>query len=127
MPKNEEETRQDPARLDLLASFQESVVEMLWSTTHKAVTLLQPRSLMLSGGVAANSRLKEYLSEKATECGLKFYVPARILTTDNAAMIAAAGTAKLLRGETAAFDFDADPNMRLAVADNGLRTRRWRL
>ena len=42
-------------------------------------------------------------------------------------MIAAAGTAKLLRGETAAFDFDADPNMRLAVADNGLRTRRWRL
>ena len=126
VPKNEEETRQDPARLDLLASFQESVVEMLWSTTHKAVTLLQPRSLMLSGGVAANSRLKEYLSEKATECGLKFYVPARILTTDNAAMIAAAGTAKLLRGETAAFDFDADPNMRLAVADNGLRNRPWR-
>ena len=127
VPKNEEETRQDPARLDLLASFQESVVEMLWSTTYKAVTLLQPRSLMLSGGVAANSRLKEYLSEKSTECGVKFYVPARILTTDNAAMIAAAGTAKLLRGETANFDFDADPNMRLAVADNGLRTRRWRL
>jgi N6-L-threonylcarbamoyladenine synthase len=126
VPKNEEETRQDPARLDLLASFQESVVEMLWSTTNKAVMLLQPRSLMLSGGVAANSRLKEYLSEKATDCGLKFYVPARILTTDNAAMIAAAGTAKLLRGETAAFDFDADPNMRLAVADNGLRTRPWR-
>ena len=126
VPKNEEETRQDPARLDLLASFQESVVEMLWSTTCKAVTLLQPRSLMLSGGVAANSRLKEYLTEKATECGLKFYVPARILTTDNAAMIAAAGTAKLLRGETAAFDFDADPNMRLAVADNGLRNRPWR-
>jgi tRNA N6-adenosine threonylcarbamoyltransferase len=127
VPKNEEETRQDPARLDLLASFQESVVEMLWSTTHKAVTLLKPRSLMLSGGVAANSRLKEYLTEKATECGLKFYVPARILTTDNAAMIAAAGTAKLLRGETANFDFDADPNMRLAVAENGLRTKPWRL
>ena len=127
VPKNEEETRQDPARLDLLASFQESVVEMLWSTTCKAVTLLQPRSLMLSGGVAANSRLKEYLTEKATECGLKFYVPARILTTDNAAMIAAAGTAKLLRGETANFDFDADPNMRLAVAENGLRSRPWRL
>jgi tRNA N6-adenosine threonylcarbamoyltransferase len=125
-PKNEDETRQDPARLDLLASFQESIVEMLWSTTHKAVTLLQPRSLMLSGGVAANSRLKEYLTEKAAECGLKFYVPARILTTDNAAMIAAAGTAKLLRGETAAFDFDADPNMRLAVSDNGFAKKRWR-
>jgi N6-L-threonylcarbamoyladenine synthase len=63
-PKNEEESRQDPARLDLLASFQESVVEMLWYTTHKAVNLLQPHSLMLSGGVAANSRLKEYLAER---------------------------------------------------------------
>jgi N6-L-threonylcarbamoyladenine synthase len=125
-PKNEEGSRQDPARLDLLASFQESVVEMLWYTTQKAVNLLQPRSLMLSGGVAANSRLKEYLAEKTAECGLKFYVPARILTTDNAAMIAAAGTAKLLRGETAAFDFDADPNMRLAVSENGPRDSRWR-
>jgi N6-L-threonylcarbamoyladenine synthase len=123
-PKNEEETRQDSARLDLLASFQESVVEMLWSTTHKAVTLLKPRSLMLSGGVAANSRLKEYLVEKTAECGLKFYVPARILTTDNAAMIAAAGTAKLMRGETAGFDFDADPNMRLAVSENGSPNKR---
>jgi len=101
-------------------------VEMLWSTTHKAVTLLRPRSLMLSGGVAANSRLKEYLAEKTAECGLKFYVPSRILTTDNAAMIAAAGAAKLMRGETANFDFDADPNMRLAVNDNGFRDKRWR-
>jgi N6-L-threonylcarbamoyladenine synthase len=124
--KDEEQTRQDRARLDLLASFQESVVEMLWSTTHKAVTLLQPRSLMLSGGVAANSRLKEFLTQKTAECGLKFYVPSRILTTDNAAMIAAAGTAKLLRGETAGFDFDADPNMRLAVSGNGLADKPWR-
>jgi N6-L-threonylcarbamoyladenine synthase len=127
VPKNEEESRLDPARLDLLASFQESVVEMLWSTTQKAVSRLQPRSLMLSGGVAANSRLKEYLTEKTAECGLKFYVPARILTTDNAAMIAAAGTAKLRRGDTATFDFDADPNMRLAVSDNGLPNRPWRV
>jgi N6-L-threonylcarbamoyladenine synthase len=126
LPKSEEETRQDPARLDLIASFQESIVEMLWSTTRKAVTLLQPRSLMLSGGVAANSRLKEYLNEKAAASGLKFYVPARILTTDNAAMIAAAGTAKLLRGETAAFDFDADPNMRLAADSDVRSNRRWR-
>src|SRR5262245_6079800 len=124
--KNEEETRQDPSRLDLLASFQESVVEMLWSTTQKAVTLLQPRSLMLSGGVAANSRLTEFLRDKTAECGLKFYVPTRILTTDNAAMIAAAGTAKLMRGETAGFDFDVDPNWRLAIPDNGLPNKRWR-
>jgi N6-L-threonylcarbamoyladenine synthase len=125
-PKNEEESRQDKDRLDLLASFQESVVEMLWSTTQKAAALLQPRSLMLSGGVAANSRLKEYLIEKAAETGLRFYVPKPILTTDNAAMIAAAGTAKLMRGETAGYDFDADPNMRLAVADQNFPDKRWR-
>ena len=66
------------------------------------------------------------MTRKTAEAGLKFYVPARILTTDNAAMIAAAGTAKLLRGETASFDFDADPNMRLAVRDGVFPDKRWR-
>lgn len=126
VPKNEEETRMDSERLDLLASFQESIVEMLWSTTQKAATLLHPRSLMLSGGVAANSRLKEFLAGKAAAAGLKFYVPKLILTTDNAAMIAAAGTAKLLRGETAGFDFNADPNMKLAVSEDSFRNKPWR-
>jgi N6-L-threonylcarbamoyladenine synthase len=126
VPKDEDESRLDKDRLDLLASFQESVVEMLWSTTQKAAALLQPRSLMLSGGVAANSRLKEYLGEKAAETGLRFYVPKPLLTTDNAAMIAAAGTAKLMRGETAGYDFNADPNMRLAIADPNFPDKRWR-
>jgi N6-L-threonylcarbamoyladenine synthase len=127
VPKNEEESKQDPQRLDLVASFQESVVEMLWHTTQKAAAKLQPRSLMLSGGVAANSRLKAYLAEKCAEQGLKFYVPKLILTTDNAAMIAAAGTAKLMRGETAGFDYNADPNMRLAVAENVSPNKPWRV
>jgi tRNA A37 threonylcarbamoyltransferase TsaD len=80
---------QDSQRLDILATFQEAVVRMLWSTTAKAASQLKPRSLMLSGGVAANSRLKEYLAEKAAEAGLEFYFPKPILTSDNAAMIAA--------------------------------------
>ena len=82
---------------------------------------------MLSGGVAANSSLKEYLAEKSATAGLKFYFPSLILTTDNAAMIAAAGTANLMRGETAGFDFNADPNMRLAVADNASPRKPWRV
>jgi N6-L-threonylcarbamoyladenine synthase len=113
-PENEEETRQDPHRLDILTGFQEAVVHMLWATTAKAVAQLKPRSVLLSGGVAANSRLKEFLAEKTAEAGLAFHFPKPILTTDNAAMIAAAGTAKLLRGEYAGYDFNADPNMRLA-------------
>src|SRR5262249_32457218 len=54
MTKENPQLKEDPQRLDLLASFQEAVVNMLWSTTFKAVNLLQPRSIMLSGGVAAN-------------------------------------------------------------------------
>ena len=114
-PKGEEESKHDIERLNLIASFQESVVNMLWSTTAKAVASLEPRSLILSGGVAANSRLKEFLSEKTAEVGIHFYVPRPIFTTDNAAMIAAAGTAKLMRGEIADFSFSPDPNMRLAI------------
>jgi N6-L-threonylcarbamoyladenine synthase len=112
--KENEHLKEDPLRLDLCASFQESVVNMLWSTTLKATHLLRPRSIMLSGGVAANSRLREAFAERIVEEGLKFYYPKPILTTDNAAMIAAAGTAKLMRGETAGIDVNADPNMRLA-------------
>ena len=114
MVKENEKLKEDPFRLNLCASFQESVVNMLWSTTLKAVQHLRPRSIMLSGGVAANSRLREAFTERSAEAGLRFFYPKPILTTDNVAMIAAAGTAKLMRDETSAIDVNADPNMRLA-------------
>ena len=126
MVKENEKLKEDPLRLDLLAGFQEAVVNMLWSTTARAVTLLSPRSIMLSGGVAANSRLREVFAERTAEAGLKFYYPKPILTTDNAAMIAAAGTAKLMRGEIAAIDVNADPNLRLAVAERDFPAKRWK-
>jgi N6-L-threonylcarbamoyladenine synthase len=113
-PKGEEASRQDHDRLNLLAGFQENVARMLWTTTAKAIERLGPRSLLLSGGVAANSRLKSLLQEKTQAVGIRFYVPKPILTTDNAAMIAAVGYAKLRRGETADYTAEADPNMRLA-------------
>ena len=124
--KGNESFKEDPLRPDLLASFQEAVVNMLWSTTSKAAALLQPRSIMLSGGVAANSRLREVFQERTAEAGLKFYYPTPILTTDNAAMIAAAGTARLLRGETAQIDVSPDPNMRLALPERDIPNRRWK-
>jgi len=126
MVKENENLKEDPLRLDLCASFQEAVVNMLWSTTVKAAESLQPRSIMLSGGVAANSRLREVFTERSAEARLKFYYPKPILTTDNAAMIAAAGTAKLLRGETADLDVNADPNMRLVASDRHVASKRWR-
>lgn len=127
MVKENEALKEDPLRLDLLAGFQEAVVNMLWSTTWKAIMLLRPRSIMLSGGVAANSRLREVFSERASEASLKFYCPKPILTTDNAAMIAAAGNAKLMRGETAEIDVNADPNLRLALPDRAFPDKRWRM
>src|SRR5262245_6848642 len=126
MIKENEKLKEDPLRIDLCASFQEAVVNMLWSTTLKAALLLRPQSIMLSGGVAANSRLREAFTERTARAGLKFYYPKPILTTDNAAMIAAAGTAKLMRGETVDFDVDADPNLRLAVSDSNAANRRWK-
>jgi len=125
-PKDEEESKHDPGRLDLLAGFQEAVVNMLWSTTEKAVGLMRPRSLILSGGVAANSRLKEVLAERCAEAGVHFHCPRPIFTTDNAAMIAAAGTAKFMRGETVDMTANADPNMRLAPTEKDFPVKRWR-
>jgi N6-L-threonylcarbamoyladenine synthase len=125
--KENEKLKEDPLRLDLVASFQEAVVNMLWTTTLKAIHLLRPRSIMLSGGVAANSRLREAFSERTAEAGIKFYYPKPILTTDNAAMIAAAGTAKLMRGETADIDVNADPNLRLAVSERNFPDKRWKV
>jgi N6-L-threonylcarbamoyladenine synthase len=125
--KTEDETKQDPHRLDILAGFQEAVVNMLWATTEKAVSLLRPRSLILSGGVAANSRLREVLSERCSGVGLALHYPRPIFTTDNAAMIAAAGTAKLMRGETADMNANADPNMRLAVPEKDFPAKHWRV
>jgi len=126
MVKQNESLKDDPLRPDLLASFQESVVNMLWSVTSKAIAQLQPRSIMLSGGVAANSRLREVFQERAAEAGLRFYFPKPILTTDNAAMIAAAGTAHLLRGESDDIDVSPDPNMRLAIPERSRQNLRWR-
>jgi N6-L-threonylcarbamoyladenine synthase len=122
-----EKLKEDPLRFDLCASFQEAVVNMLWSNTLKAARLLRPSSILLSGGVAANSRLREVFTERSADAGIKFYYPKPILTTDNAAMIAAAGTAKLMRGETVDFNVDADPNMRLAVSDRNSKSRRWKV
>jgi N6-L-threonylcarbamoyladenine synthase len=125
--KQNESLKEDPLRTDLLASFQESVVNMLWSVTSRAIAQLEPRSIMLSGGVAANSRLREVFQERTAEAGVKFYFPKPILTTDNAAMIAAAGTAHLMRGESAEIDVSPDPNMRLAVPDRDNPNRRWKV
>ncbi len=99
---------------DLCASYQEAIVAALVQKAFRAARRLQLARLVLSGGVAANSRLRQVVSETASEYeGMEVFLPPAKLCTDNAAMIAVAGTQAFLRGERAGMDLDADPSWRL--------------
>ncbi len=76
---------------DISASFEQAVVDTLTTKTKKAVKQHSAKTLLLAGGVAANTYLRETLATTAEELGISFIVPDRVYCTDNAAMIAAAG------------------------------------
>jgi N6-L-threonylcarbamoyladenine synthase len=102
------------ALADLCASYQEAIVRALVDKLFRAARRLQFERVVLSGGVAANSRLRAAVASRAAEYeGMKVYLPAPKLCTDNAAMIAVAGTHALLRGERAGPELSADPAWRL--------------
>jgi N6-L-threonylcarbamoyladenine synthase len=99
---------------DIAASFQAAAVKMLVRKTAKAAVRLGVTRVVLTGGVAANTALRDGLATAAREHGLRLHVPPRHLCTDNAAMIAAAGTARLCAGERAGMDLNAVPDLALA-------------
>lgn len=99
---------------DLVASFQRGVVTALLRRLEQAARARKPASLLLTGGVAANSRLREEARRLGESLGLPLFVPPLALTTDNAAMIAAAGWVNHRRGVVAALDLDPSPNLPLA-------------
>jgi N6-L-threonylcarbamoyladenine synthase len=100
---------------DIAASFQEAVVDVLVSKTMRAVEENGATAVSVTGGVSANSRLREVIQEKCRKKGIAVYFPALSLCTDNAAMIAAAGYARLKRGEVSGMDLDVVPNAPLEV------------
>ncbi len=106
-----------PQILDLCASFQNAVVRALVRSVRKAAEIHQPKTLLLAGGVACNSELRAALQQLADELKIPAYIPSPIYTTDNAAMIAAAGYPRLLRGEHAGLDVSADLSLRLPNVD----------
>lgn len=112
--KGQDRRRADPdARTlpvaDLAASAQEAIADVL---SHKAVcTALRRniRRLVLAGGVAANTRLRDLAADRAREAGISLYIPPRKLCTDNAAMVAMRGAELLEAGVRDGLDLDADP------------------
>lgn len=102
---------------DLAASFQQVVVKSLLENVRVELAKGGYSSLMLAGGVAANKVLRQAMEELAQEYNLPFSVPAMILCTDNAAMIAAVGSAKYQQGKFAGLDLNAYPALRLGEDD----------
>jgi N6-L-threonylcarbamoyladenine synthase len=103
----------DRETLDLVASFQRAVVDDLVSKTLLAARERNVATLFVTGGVAANSELRKSFEARAAEEGVPVYFPARRLSTDNAAMIAAAAYPRFLAGEFAEAEFSADAALRL--------------
>src|ERR671932_889845 len=111
---------------DLAASFQSVVVRSLVGTTERLAAEHRPRTLVVAGGVACNKALRAAAGEAAERLGVPVYFPSPHLSTDNAAMIAAAGTVKLQAGERATLDLNADVTLRLGnvdTADDAARGR----
>ena len=102
-----------PRTLALISNFQSAIVNDLVARTLGAAAEIKSASVLVSGGVAANSELREGFESRAKAAGVKVYFPSRALSTDNAAMIAAAAYPRLLVGDLAPEDFDAQPNLRL--------------
>lgn len=114
---------------DLSASFQKAVVNALVSTLEKLAVELQPKTLIVAGGVACNLALRQSAESAAEKLGVPVYFPSKHLSTDNAAMIAAAGNYHLMTGERAGLAMTADITMRLQNVGNedaDLRKRRVR-
>jgi N6-L-threonylcarbamoyladenine synthase len=99
---------------DVAASFQAAVVKMLVRKTIRAALHLGVKRVVLTGGVAANGPLRRALRAEAEEHGIALHIPPPRLCTDNAAMITAAGTARLAAGERAGLDMNARPDLALA-------------
>jgi len=103
----------DQATVDLVASFQRAIVEDLVSRTLKAARAYDVATLFVTGGVAANQELRHTFEREGAKEGLPVFFPSRPLSTDNAAMIAAAAYPKFMAKDFAGMDFSAEPGLAL--------------
>ena len=105
---------QGQALADVCASFQEAVADSLTKKMVNAVKRSGIKQVVMCGGVAANSRLRQLAKERCEENGLTLFLPSVKLCTDNGAMIAVAGYEAFRRGVSSPLSLDAEPSWRLA-------------
>lgn len=103
----------DVSSSDVAASFQAAVVDVLVAKARRAAVQVGAKGLVLGGGVAANSQLREQFLDGCVVDGIRGFLPSRSMCTDNAAMIAAAGWYRLRRDGPTPLDVGAYPNLRL--------------
>jgi N6-L-threonylcarbamoyladenine synthase len=101
----------DKQTLDLVTSFQQAIVEDLINKTLAAARACGVATIFVTGGVAANNELRVTFEREAAREGLPVFFPSRPLSTDNAAMIAAAAYPKFLMKDFAGMDFSAEAGM----------------
>lgn len=104
--KKEPEVKNAANLKDLVASFQNSIVEVLVDKTIKACKKFGYRKILVSGGVAANSRLRELFTAKTGQENIELFIPPIHLCMDNAAMVACLGYDEYIRGNYSGFDID---------------------
>lgn len=100
---------------DLCAAYQEAIVDVLKINTFTAVKNLHANKLVLAGGVAANSRLRQVFQEQADYYQIELIIPSLKYCTDNAAMIARTGQEMLSRNQISPFSISAVPNLTLTT------------
>jgi tRNA N6-adenosine threonylcarbamoyltransferase len=103
----------EPETRNLVASFQRALVSDLVDKTLAAAQACDAATIFVTGGVAANNELRLRFEQDAAQLGLPVFFPSRPLSTDNAAMIAAAAYPKWLLKDFAAMDFSAEAGLRL--------------
>ena len=101
---------------DVAASFQEAIVDVQVTKTMRAAADLGAPTVLLAGGVAANSRLRERFDAACRGAGVRFVVPSPRLCTDNGAMVAASGSNMLAAGRVHDLAMDVDPGLPLGSA-----------
>jgi N6-L-threonylcarbamoyladenine synthase len=104
----------DKPTLDLVASFQRALIDDLVGKTLAAAEAYNVATLFVTGGVAANQELRQTFERESARQGVPVYFPSRPLSTDNAAMIAAAAYPKFLARDFAAMDFSAEAALLLS-------------